>query len=102
MRRGPLRRAHASHILIGSKAKAQMILDEITTSRKPFKTFKKMARDHSTCPTAEEKGDLGWFHEKQMVPTFSKQVWKQDLAQCDCFIKTQFGFHLIWVHERED
>jgi hypothetical protein len=37
-----------------------------------------------------------------MDPAFSKQVWEQELEQCDCFIKTKFGYHLIWVHRRDD
>ena len=100
--RYPGRYAHASHILIGSKSQAQAILDEITSAKKPFKVYKKMARDYSTCPTSEKKGDLGEFHEKQMAEEFSKQVWAQEIGQCDCFIKSRFGFHLIWVHTRDD
>ena len=30
--------------------------------------------------TSEKKGDLGEFHEREMDPAFSKQVWKQDLS----------------------
>ena len=100
--RRPGRYAHARHILVGSKAEAQTILQKIMDSKKPLKMFKKMARDYSKCPTSEKKGDLGEFHERQMDPAFSKQVWAQDLEQCDCFIKTRFGFHLIWVHSRDD
>ena len=100
--RVPGRYAHARHILVGSKSQAQAILDEITSARKPLKVFKKMARDYSTCTTSEQKGDLGEFHEKQMVPEFSEQVWKQELESCDCFIKSRFGFHLIWVHSRDE
>ena len=100
--RMPGRYAHASHILIGSRSQAQAILDEITKSKKPFKIFKKMAKNYSTCPTSEQKGDLGKFHERQMAPEFSKQVWVQELNMCDCFIKSRFGFHLIWVHSRDE
>ena len=35
------RYAHARHILVGSKAEAQAILNEITNARKPLKMFKK-------------------------------------------------------------
>ncbi|MBT4066854.1 MAG: peptidylprolyl isomerase, partial [Euryarchaeota archaeon] len=42
------------------------------------------------------------FHEKQMAEEFSKQVWAQEIGQCDCFIKSRFGFHLIWVHTRDE
>ena len=61
----PGRYAHARHILVGSKSEAQAILNEITNARKPLRMFKKMARDYSKCPTAEKKGDLGEFHERQ-------------------------------------
>jgi parvulin-like peptidyl-prolyl isomerase len=100
--RPPGRYAHARHILVGSKSQAQAILDEIIKAKKPLKVFKKMARDYSKCSTSAQKGDLGEFHEKQMVPEFSKQVWAQEIEKCDCFIKTRFGFHLIWVHTRDD
>ena len=100
--RPPGRYAHARHILVGSKSQAQTILNEIMAAKKPLKMFKKMARDYSKCPTAEKKGDLGRFHEREMDPSFSKQVWKQQIESCDCFIKTKFGFHLIWVHERDE
>ena len=100
--RMPGRYAFARHILVGTKSQAQAILDEIIESKKPLKTFKKLARDYSTCSTSEQKGDLGEFHEKQMVPEFSKQVWAQQLEHCDCFIKSRFGFHLIWVHSRDE
>ncbi|MEE2985614.1 MAG: peptidylprolyl isomerase [Candidatus Thermoplasmatota archaeon] len=100
--RVPGRYAHARHILVGNKSQAQAILDEILKSKKPLKIFKKMAKDYSKCPTSEKKGDLGEFHEKQMDPKFSSQVWAQELEQCSCFIKTKFGYHLIWVHTRDD
>ena len=94
--------AHARHILVGSKADAQEILNRIKSAKKPLKVFKKLAQNYSTCTTAAKKGDLGRFHEKEMVPEFSKQVWEQELEQCDCFIKSRFGYHLIWVHSRDD
>ncbi len=96
------RYAHARHILVGSKADAQEILEHIISAKKPLKVFKKMAKMYSTCDTSAKKGDLGRFHEKQMVPEFSAQVWKQELESCDCFIKSRFGYHLIWVHSRDD
>jgi parvulin-like peptidyl-prolyl isomerase len=37
-----------------------------------------------------------------MVPDFSKKVWEQDLKAIDGFIKTGFGYHIIWVHERDE
>jgi len=96
------RYAHARHILVGSKALAQDTLKQIVDSKNPFRTFKKLAKQNSTCDSSSKKGDLGRFHEKQMVPEFSAQVWKQELECCDCFIKSRFGYHLIWVHSRDE
>jgi peptidyl-prolyl cis-trans isomerase C len=97
-----IKRAHASHILIASKSQAIQIVEKITAARKPHKEFQKMARKHSSCPSGSKGGDLGWFHYKQMVPDFSKKVWEQDLKAIDGFIKTGFGYHIIWVHERDE
>ena len=44
-------------------------------------------------------GDLGEFVEGQMVQTFEDAVWSSELeAVPQNFIKTQFGFHILWVH----
>ena len=61
-----------------------------------------MARKHSECPSGSKGGDLGWFHDRQMAREFSEAVWKQDLNAIGPFVKTGFGYHLIWVHERDD
>jgi hypothetical protein len=34
-----------------------------------------------------------------MVQTFEDAVWSSELESIpETFIKTQFGFHVIWVH----
>tara|TARA_A100001037_G_scaffold232589_1_gene211024 strand:+ start:572 stop:949 length:378 start_codon:yes stop_codon:yes gene_type:complete len=97
-----IRRAHASHILVPSKGQANQLVEKIKDARKPFKEFQKMAKKHSTCPSGSKGGDLGWFHERQMVKEFSDAVWTQDLKTVDGFIRTGFGYHIIYVHERDE
>lgn len=76
-----------------------MVLDEIKGSKKPLRTFKKMAKKYSNCPSSSKGGDLGEFVEGQMVQTFEDAVWSSELETIpQNFIKTQFGFHVIWVH----
>ena len=76
-----------------------MILEEINGSKKPLRTFKKMAKKYSNCPSGSKGGDLGEFVEGQMVQTFVDAVWSSELERVPkTFIKTQFGFHLVWVH----
>ncbi len=98
-RRRKPRKAHVRHILVANKPEAKMILEEINGSKKPFRTFKKMAKKYSNCPSGGKGGDLGEFVEGQMVQTFEDAVWSSELEVVpQNFIKTQFGFHILWVH----
>ena len=47
-------------------------------------------------------GDLGWFRKGMMVREFDNAVWSIPLATTSEPVKSQFGYHLIWVHEREE
>ncbi len=98
-RRRKPRKAHVRHILVANKPEIKMVLDEIKGSKKPLRTFKKMAKKYSNCPSGSKGGDLGEFVEGQMVQTFEDAVWSSELETIpQNFIKTQFGFHVIWVH----
>lgn len=90
--------AHASHILVQSKSEAIQIKNQITK----LKDFEKFARKKSQCPSRQKGGDLGWFRSGQMVRQFDEAVWKLPLKTVSDPIRTQFGFHLIWVHERDE
>lgn len=90
--------AWASHILVESKSEAIQLRQKISK----LKDFQKAARKKSTCPSRQKGGDLGWFRQGQMVPEFDVAVWKTPLQQTSDPVKTKFGYHLIWVHEREE
>ncbi|MBT60809.1 MAG: peptidylprolyl isomerase [Euryarchaeota archaeon] len=90
--------AWASHILVPSKTEAIQIRDKVSK----LKDFQKLARKKSTCPSSQKGGDLGWFRKGQMVREFENAVWNQPVAQIGEPVKTQFGYHLIWVHERDE
>tara|TARA_B100001113_G_C20714624_1_gene450896 strand:+ start:134 stop:424 length:291 start_codon:yes stop_codon:yes gene_type:complete len=90
--------AHASHILVNSKAEAIQIKVLINKAQ----DFEKFAMKKSNCPSGKRGGDLGWFNEGQMVSEFDSAVWSMELNKCSDPIKTEFGHHLIWVHERKD
>jgi peptidyl-prolyl cis-trans isomerase C len=90
--------AWASHILVESKSEAIQLKQKISK----LKDFQKAARKKSTCPSRQKGGDLGWFRHGQMVPEFDVAVWETPLQQTSDPVKTKFGYHLIWVHEREE
>ena len=96
------RRAHASHILLKQKSDAVRLVAEIQEAKKPLKAFKKAAKKYSKCPSGQRGGDLGWFDEGQMVREFSAACFEQPLKEVDRFVKTEFGYHIIWVHGRDE
>ena len=90
--------AWASHILVNSKSEAIQLKQKISK----LKEFQKLARKKSTCPSSQKGGDLGWFRKGMMVGEFDEAVWSIPLSTTSNPVKSQFGYHLIWVHEREE
>ena len=90
--------AWASHILVASKTEALQIKDKVGK----LKDFQKLARKKSTCPSSQKGGDLGWFRKGRMVKAFEDAVWDTPGATVSPPVTTQFGSHLIWVHERDE
>lgn len=101
--------ARASHILFPlgqgdeiaqmlAKSKAQGVLEEVQAN--PAR-FADLAREHSTCPSGKQGGDLGQFGRGQMVPEFEQAVFGTEAGQITPeLVQTQFGFHIIQVQER--
>jgi peptidyl-prolyl cis-trans isomerase C len=87
----------ASHILVDSKEKAIQVCGEIADG----KSFEQAAKEHSTCPSSEQGGDLGYFSKGQMVPEFEKAAFDGEVGRVLGPIATQFGFHLIEVKDKK-
>ena len=84
--------------MVNSKSEAIQLKQKISK----LKEFQKLARKKSTCPSSQKGGDLGWFRKGMMVREFDEAVWSIPLSTTSNPIKSQFGYHLIWVHEREE
>ena len=65
-RRRKPRKAHVRHILVANKPEAKLVLDALNESKKPLRTFKKLAKKYSNCPSGSKGGDLGEFVEGQL------------------------------------
>merc|ERR1719327_2364401 len=89
--------ATASHILVADEAKILEIKNTITGSADPEAEFAAQAKAHSTCPSGKSGGSLGSFGPGQMVPEFDKVIWDGELKKTLGPVKTQFGYHLIWI-----
>jgi peptidyl-prolyl cis-trans isomerase C len=102
---------HASHILImapqtadaakkqEAKAKAEQVLKDV----KGGGDFAKLAKEQSQDPgSAQNGGDLGFFPKGQTDPAFEAAAFQLKPGAVSDVIETQFGFHVIKLHEHRD
>ena len=83
----------ASHILVPTEAEAIKIKSQI----KNYNDFKYYAKTYSQCPSGRQGGDLGCFGRWQMVKPFEEAAFNGNVGEVSEPVKTQFGYHLIWV-----
>ena len=88
--------ATARHILVATEALGEQLKAEIEAGA----DFADVAKEHSTCPSGKNGGDLGNFRERAMVKPFNDVVFSAALHQVHGPVKTQFGYHLIEITER--
>lgn len=91
-------RIRASHILVSTLEAANQVLDEL----KEGNDFEELAKKYSSCPSSENGGDLGLFSKGQMVKEFEDAAFSLKIGEISKPVKTQFGYHIIKVTERED
>ena len=91
-------RATARHILVDSEEKCDQLKKEILEGS----DFAEVARQHSSCPSGQQGGDLGEFGPGQMVREFDEVVFSGDLNTVHGPVKTQFGYHLLEITSRTD
>ena len=90
--------ATARHILVSSEAQCLELKEQIEAGA----DFAELARQHSSCPSGRNGGDLGEFGPGMMVPEFDRVVFSADLNTVQGPVQTQFGYHLLEVTSRED
>lgn len=91
----------ASHILItGDDAKAQEKIKALR-SQVTTKNFADIAKKETQDPTGKGNGgDLGWFSAGRMVPEFEKVAFSMKPGEISQPVKTQFGYHIIYVQDK--
>lgn len=86
----------ANHILVPTEMDAIKLKSQIKT----FDDFKYYARIYSTCPSSRNGGALGCFGKGQMVKPFEKASFEGNIGEVSDPVKTQFGYHLIWITDK--
>ena len=91
--------ASAKHILVDSEDRANEIKSEIEAGTK---SFEDAAREYSSCPSSQKGGSLGTFGRGQMVKEFDEAVFGGEIGKVLGPVKTQFGYHIIFIDERNE
>src|ERR1700737_2190192 len=102
-------RVHVEHILFMTVGKTDAEVEEIKKKAedvlkqvKKGGKFEDLAKKYSEDPGSKDKGgDLGWIIQGQTVPEFEKTAFTLSPAQVSDLVKTQYGFHIIKVLEKE-
>lgn len=93
-------RVQAMHILVPTEAQAIEIRKEIVagqTQNDVFNNFRNAAKKYSKCPSGADGGMLGYFGRGDMVRPFEEAAFNLPNGEVSQPVKTQFGWHLIYV-----
>ena len=86
---------NASHILVETETEAEELLLKLKNGA----DFSELAKTYSTGPSGAQGGNLGWFGQGAMVPTFENAVIKLKIDELSVPVQTQFGWHLIKLND---
>lgn len=87
----------ASHILVNTQAEAISLKSKIDNGA----SFESLAKTQSKCPSGQNGGDLGFFGKGEMVPSFETAAFNLPVGKVSDPVKTQFGWHIIKVTDKE-
>ena len=102
-------RVHVEHILFNTVGKTDAEVAEIKKQAEDVLAqarkggnFEDLAKKYSEDPGSKTKGgDLGWLLQGQTVPEFEKAAFSLPKGAISDLIKTQYGFHIIKILDKE-
>jgi peptidyl-prolyl cis-trans isomerase C len=103
--------AEASHILLSvpkpddENEVRDLLIEYKKVIGNDYSKFSQHAKKYSVCPSGKSNGgNLGRFRKNDMTPPFDKAVFDCTNTSLNTTIgpiRTQFGWHLIYVHSRQ-
>ena len=104
-------RVHVQHILlmtVGNKTDAEVEeikkkTEDVLKQARSGAKFEDLAKKYTEDPGTKDKGgDLGWLVQGQTVPEFEKAAFSLPKGQISDIVRTQYGFHIIKVVDKEN
>ena len=101
---------HVQHILLKTVGQTDALVEEtkkkaedVLKQAKKGAKFDELAKKYSEDPGSKDKGgDLGWIRHGQTVPEFDKAAFSLAPGQISDLVRTQYGFHIIKVLEKQN
>ena len=91
-------KAQVEKVMADKKAEAEKLAKELQADNSKFPAYaKKYSEDTES---AKQGGDLGFFAKDRMVPEFAKAAFEAKPNTVSNVVKTQFGYHIIFVTDR--
>ena len=101
-------RAHVAHILFKTVGKTDAEVAEIKkkaedvlNKAKHGGNFADLAKQYSEDTSKDKGGDLDWIVRGQTVPEFESAAFSLPKGAISDLVKTQYGFHIIEVIDRQ-
>lgn len=101
-------RAHVEHILFKTIGKTDAEVEEIRKKAedvlkqaKHGAKFEDLAKKYSEDTTKDKGGDIGWIKQGQALPEYEKTAFSASKDSVSDLIRTQIGFYIIKVLDRE-
>ena len=88
----------ARHILVNSEGEAVAIIQLLRNGSDFARLAKEFSKDTGS---GAQGGDLGWFGRGVMVAEFENAAFSQPVGEIGEPVKTQFGYHIIQVLDRQ-
>ncbi len=83
-------------------ARAEAEIDGIVARLREGADFAELARQHSQDGSASSGGDLGWLARGELAPLFEGPILRLGKGEVSAPIKSDNGYHLFRLEEREE
>jgi len=87
---------HIRHILVKTEDEAKDVMNKLKKGAK----FDELAAKHSTCPSKERGGDLGWMPRGRLVKEIEDVAFGMKNGEINGPVKTRFGYHIVLLEDK--